>query len=512
MKLFPTTIKNRVIASVVLIHAVLVLVIVADITYREYRFMQNQSADQAHAIAATLAANAPLWLLSRDLVALEELLAGARALGGFYMAQIMDASGRVVAGNDHRYVGQRLIDPESIALFEPLLRGEVLRLARLHHDLTDVAHAIRVEGRTIGFVRLMLRFEEVERELWGVIIKGVAYALLAILAGTLVAWLMMNALANRIAALTQSATQIAAGDLQTPLPQTAGADELDTLTAALRTMQQAIGLQMSDLHDKRTQVEKINQLLADRVEAEVQKQRRQEQILIQQSKMAAMGEMINAIAHQWRQPLNGLVLLVQDLQDAQKHGELSEAYLQDSVKRSLELANSMSHTIDDFGNFFKPSKAMSDFDLIGAVEEAVRLISAQLGSHQIVVHFKKPAQAVTVYGYPNEFKQVLINILNNARQAIESVKSAGTVTIAYRIDAGEHCLSICDEGPGIPEALREKIFEPYYTTKLDSGGTGIGLYMSKIIVENNMKGRLGVTDAPGAQGACFEIRLPVTPK
>ncbi|MGE4295175.1 MAG: sensor histidine kinase [Campylobacterales bacterium] len=507
MKLFPATIKNRVIASVVLIHAVLMLVIVADITYREYRFMQTQSANQAQAIAATLAANAPLWLLSRDLGALEELLSSAQGLSGFYMAQIMDASGRVVAANDRRYVGQRFTDPESVALLEPLFQGRVAQSARLHHDLSDVAHVIRVEGRTIGFVRLMLRFEEVKRELWGVIIKGVVYALLAIVAGAAVAWLMMNALSNRIAALTRSATQIAAGDLQTPLPQTAGADELDTLTSALRTMQAAIGRQMDDLHSKRARVEKINELLADRVEAEVQKQRRQEQVLIQQSKMAAMGEMINAIAHQWRQPLNGLVLLVQDLQDAHRHGELDEAYLQASVKRSLELANFMSCTIDDFRSFFKPSKEMSDFNLIGAVEEVMRLISAQLNNHKIAVHFKKPAQNITVRGYPNEFKQVLVNILNNARQAIESVKPAGKIVIACRSSDGEHHLSICDEGPGIPEALREKIFEPYYTTKLDSGGTGIGLYMSKIIIENNMKGRLHVADAPGG-GACFEITLP----
>lgn len=506
MRLYPATIKGRVIASVVLIHAVLMLLIVGDITYREYRFMKTQALNQCGAVAAALATGAPQWLLSRDLVALEELIAGVSELPGFYMAFVLDATGRVVAANDRAYFNQVLTDPESRMLLEPLLAGNGRSAHSLHHDLIDVIHPVRSGGRVVGFVRLISGFSQVREQLTAVIVKGVFYAILAILLGALTAWMIMNALAKRMEALTRSASHIAGGKLDEPLPAITGNDELDMLTKALATMQKAVGRKLDDMHAKTVRVEQINEMLAERVEAEVSKRRRQEQMLIQQSKLAAMGEMINAIAHHWRQPLNALVLIVQDLEDAYRHGELDKSYFHTSVEKTLTIARKMSAVIDDFGSFLKPAVEKTLFDPAAAVEEVLRLTAAQMQNHHITVRFDKPALSCRVEGYPNEFKHAVMNILNNARQAIRGIKPAGTVTIMAQVQGREFCLRLCDEGPGIPEALRQKIFEPYFTTWLDEGGTGVGLYMAKTIIEDNMNGRLEIE--PVTAGACFSVYLP----
>lgn len=250
----------------------------------------------------------------------------------------------------------------------------------------------------------------------------------------------------------------------------------------------------------------LNKSLEQRVWIEVAKNREKDHLLIHQSRLAAMGEMIGNIAHQWRQPLNALGLLLSNIQDAYAHHECDQSYLDESVAKGRHLIDKMSFTIDDFGNFFKPDRERVRFSLEGAVRDAMSVVEASFISSSITVVLDIK-QDVFVTGFPNEYAQVLLNILGNAKDAILMHKvQNGRVEIATGQDEVQAYVSICDNGGGMAEDVMEKIFDPYFTTR--EKGTGIGLYMSKMIIENNMSGRIEVRNTHG--GAEFRIVTPLS--
>ncbi|MEO5357123.1 MAG: ATP-binding protein [Nitrospirae bacterium YQR-1] len=267
------------------------------------------------------------------------------------------------------------------------------------------------------------------------------------------------------------------------------------------------------LRQKTSQLEEFNINLEGRVQEEIQKSRRQEQLLIQQSKFVSMGEMVVAIAHQWRQPLNAIGVLVQEVRDAQKYGELTGAYFDGVIKNVMEQLEFMSKTIDNFRNFFKPSKEKVIFNISDTVFEAYSLISAQLQHNRIHIEMDiADNESLNTTGYRNEFIQVLINIMINARDAVAEARDAGklnndagTISILCRRQENTIVIAIEDDATGIGDGLEGKIFEPFFTTKGFIKGTGIGLYMSKMIIENNMGGRLYAENTE--KGARFVIEL-----
>ena len=251
--------------------------------------------------------------------------------------------------------------------------------------------------------------------------------------------------------------------------------------------------------------EKELSLLNGRLEAMVDNERlkrqNQQRILVQQSKLATMGEMIGAIAHQWKQPINSIAILVQDIRDAYQHGELDVNYLNNNINGAMKNIQFMSETITDFQEFFTPSKKAAEFDVLRAVRDINNLLEAPLRSKALQVEIRTTEQTDTmITGYKNEFKQVILNLINNAADAISEryknktlPKGEGRIIIDLHEDREYLHVDVHDNGGGIPEAIGEKIFEPYFTTKEDAQGTGIGLYMSKTIIEENMKGRLSFT-------------------
>ncbi len=265
-------------------------------------------------------------------------------------------------------------------------------------------------------------------------------------------------------------------------------------------------------------LEAINNELESRVEEEIRKNRDKEQVMIEQSKMAAMGEMIGAIAHQWRQPLNALGLYIQDMEDAYRYNELDLEYIQNTIKDSMRQINFMSKTIDDFRNFFKPSKVEQDFSVRESVDEVLQLLGPQLDSHYIrEVSVEGDDGGSLVRGFKNEFEQVLVNIFSNAKDALLEQTCSGfditeakiNVTIAK--EDGTIRIEICDNAGGIEEEVLGRIFEPYFTTKEQGKGTGIGLYMSKTIIEKSMNGTIEAENIQvgSRRGAKFTITLKV---
>jgi len=218
--------------------------------------------------------------------------------------------------------------------------------------------------------------------------------------------------------------------------------------------------------------------------------REHEAMLQQQSKMASMGEMIGNIAHQWRQPLNTLSASVYLLSSKYANNHFTKGDMEAFTQKSNGLIQKMSSTIDDFQNFFRPDKEKVLFHVLEAVTECVNFVHASYISNNIKFIFDCEKDLV-LESYKNELMQVLLILLNNAKDAlVENKIQNPTVEIGSKKSDDGIAITIQDNAGGISEEIIQKVFEPYFTTKFQSDGTGIGLYMAKMIIEESMSGRL----------------------
>lgn len=250
----------------------------------------------------------------------------------------------------------------------------------------------------------------------------------------------------------------------------------------------------------------LNATLETRVREEAQKNREKDHLLIQQSRLAAMGEMIGNIAHQWRQPINALGLVLANIRDAHEFGDLDQDYLHTQVDRGTNLIHKMSTTIDDFRNFFRPDRSRQVFSLAQAVKEALMVVELSFTHSNIRIELDI-AEDVSSLGLGNEYAQVVLNLLANSKNAIsERQVQAGAVHIRVARDGDMAAVTVGDNGGGIPEEVLPKVFDPYFTTR--ESGTGIGLYMSRMIIEN-MGGHISVTNTEA--GARFTLHTPLAP-
>jgi PAS domain S-box-containing protein len=269
----------------------------------------------------------------------------------------------------------------------------------------------------------------------------------------------------------------------------------------------AVMMDISEHKEAKRKLEEINTRLKDIVDEEVTKNREKDAILIKQSRQAAMGEMISNIAHQWRQPLNALGIAIQDAKMAWKFNEVNEQYIDEMIDFSMKQINYMSQTINDFRTFFKPESDKSSFNLNNIVTKVENLIFASLNAHDIQFITDVP-EDIFIYGYENQLVQVILNIISNAKDAtIENSTLLPKIEIYAKKQDNKCSLIIQDNGGGIGDSIIDKIFDPYFTTKEQGKGTGIGLYMAKTIIENNMTGSIKVSNANS--GARFEVLLPV---
>jgi signal transduction histidine kinase len=251
-------------------------------------------------------------------------------------------------------------------------------------------------------------------------------------------------------------------------------------------------------------LEQINVTLAQRVKEETAKSLQKERLLIEQARHAAMGEMIGNIAHQWRQPLSALGLVVQNLRLDFKEGCLTATQLDDYVDKARRAIAQMSQTIDDFRDFFKPDRRPERFSPVKAIRDCADLVGASLGANDIGLRIAGPADC-SVYGYPGEFSQVILNLIANAKDAIAERKVAhGTIDINVLPHEGGVTITVDDNAGGIAEEYVEKVFDPYFTTK--EHGTGVGLYMTRTIVEQHMHGSIRAGNT--FYGAHFTLDLP----
>jgi signal transduction histidine kinase len=245
--------------------------------------------------------------------------------------------------------------------------------------------------------------------------------------------------------------------------------------------------------------------------------RRKENLLAEQTKLAAMGEMIGNIAHQWRQPLNVISISASGVKVKKELGILSDESLDDSLKQILDTTEHLSETINVFKDFYKEDKEKSLFNLSQNIHNNLALIETIILGNNIKLHLDLDKD-IYLFNFSNEFSQIIVNILHNACDAIKARLSSDElkiIRITARQEKNKAIIEIIDNAGGIEKNIINKVFEPYFTTKHKYQGTGLGLYMTQKILKISMKGTIKVTNKTFIhedktyKGALFRITLNI---
>lgn len=464
------SIRAKLIFVVVLLHAVLVLFIIGDIVNRQEDFMQKQVYAQSQNMAKTLAANAPSWLLSSDLAGLDELVNSIKNLENMQIAMILDENLKVLASTDKSIVDLTLSDDYSVLLQKTIEQKSSNGKHQIWHDNTiDSMNEIVANGTIVGYSRVILDTSLFEQEMSQIKLDGIIYIILAMIFGAFATWLTVYAMTKQLVNLSNVADEVANGNLNIVIPQYKGKDEVARLTNDFNKM--LLKLQQG----------------------------------VHQSKLAMMGELLSMIAHQWRQPLSAISATSSGLNLRAQLGDVDHESIIENTEKISQFAQHLSATIDDFRDFYKTTKEKKNITYEDVIKNVLKIIETSIVNKKITLltEFNCNEQIMT---YPNELKQVVLNFIKNAEDIlVDNQIQNPYIRITTDKTDTHYILSVSDNGGGIPADIIGHIFEAYYSTKKQKDGTGLGLYMSKIIIEENCKGILKVENL--AEGACFTIML-----
>ena len=258
------------------------------------------------------------------------------------------------------------------------------------------------------------------------------------------------------------------------------------------------------LKEKSREIDELNGSLELRIVSAVDELRQKDKMLIMHDRLGIMGEMIDNMTRQWSAPLNSLEMIVQQVPLYYDSGEF-RAFFKENAAKAMELIQNMSKTIEDFRNSFRPDKKTVPFSVNGLITRTLYLVEKSFKEQNICIDLQ-PEGDPMANGYPNEYSQVVLNILMNARDALVAHEvDDALITIHSFAEGDRSVVTITDNAGGIPGEVMDRIFDPYFTTKGPDKGTGIGLFMSKTIIEKNLGGRL--TACNTGSGASFRIEV-----
>jgi signal transduction histidine kinase len=257
---------------------------------------------------------------------------------------------------------------------------------------------------------------------------------------------------------------------------------------------------------RQSELDELNKSLERRIKEEVKLKNENSKRYEQQAKMAAMGEMMDAVAHQWKQPLNAISMMSDMLQEDFKNSLVTQDYINElSQDMQLQIEH-MVATLHEFRDFFRPTQTKESFGIKRCLQSVMLLVNDEFIKNNINVHLKNDKE-ILIHGIENEFKHLILNIINNAKDAFnERDIKARDIFINFYQDTTYKYIEITDTAGGIPSHIINDIFKPEITTKPKGKGTGIGLYMSMQIAQK-LDGKLSVRNVDN--GACFSLKIPL---
>jgi len=418
--------------------------------------------------------------------------------------------------------GWRLLDASDPAIAKAFSATEPSGILTSHDNQSVYRYVtpIRFAGVSWGAMQIDFDTREYEANIADMYRQLAYTTIIALLAVLPVGYVFAFWLTRPIAMISSAASKVADGKLETRV-NIDRKDEIGDLSRSFNRMVDALqagqvrlrnyNLELEAKVAERTSaLDELNRTLDQRVRDEVAKRKEHEELLIRQSRLAAMGEMIGAIAHQWRQPLNALSLVIQNFAMQYRLGTLTDESTARMEGKANQLIGRMSATIDEFRDFFKPTRHNEAFNLADAIASASDIMEGAFQSHNIRLTLDCDSD-ISLVGIPGEFAQVVLNLLSNAKDALlETRPDNPRIWVNVEKDHQMVRIHVEDNGGGIADDILDRIFDPYFTTKEEGKGTGIGLYMSKMIIERNMQGVLDVSNT--AFGARFSISLPLQPK
>lgn len=537
------SIKRRVIVTIVLTHVILMGIFVYDLINEQQKFLKKQSFEQLKSLTKSVAQNSVSWILSNDYVGLEELIDSISKYPNLEYAMILNKEGKIIAHTDLEYVNMYLSDELSVAFLfskkiEPILLIQ-------NKKIIDYITPIFRDEQHIGWARIAINQDKISQNLQTILYEGVLFILIAIVTGYLFAYFLATNITKDLYSLIKIATQTATGNRNKRVNLNRK-DELGILGNEINRMldimernekeleisnkeleKDIVKLEFMDnkltqlnrdlekkVEEKTFELKKLNENLKKEIQEEVEQNRQKDNMLFQQSKMASMGEMIENIAHQWRQPLSLISTSASGIKINKEYGTLSDELLDEAVDNIMNGTKFLSNTIDDFRDFYKVDKTKDRFNIKEVLDKTLKLTSSRFTNRAIKVI--KDCEELYILGFENELIQVFINILNNARDQLENFShDERFIFISVKKDENRAVISIKDNAGGIKEEIINRIFEPYFTTKGSDKGTGIGLFMSKEIIEKHFYGEIFaknetlIYNKKEYKGANFIIYLPL---
>ncbi|MDX1294777.1 MAG: ATP-binding protein [Sulfurimonadaceae bacterium] len=501
------SIKGRLIANVILIHAVLMGFIVYDLVERQQEFMEQQLSAKGYELASILASNASHALLNNDLVALDELLFQMSDIKDSYMIFLLDHTGRVRASTEKSYFNQTLTDSLSRSLIQKAARSEANAHQQIHHYLVDTVHAVRVKNHTIGYARIILDERNLSRQLEIVTNEGVFYTIIAIIIGALFAWLAIRRVTANLNRITDAATRLGNKEFNVVLPDIKGKDEVAKVANAFNVMSSSINKHITEQNRIKDKLSHAHD------ELELIVEERTKELVEANEKLKSLDRLksmfIASMSHELRTPLNSIIGFTSVMLTGAL-GALSEKQ-KDYLNR---VKHSGDHLLDLISDIIDISKieagrieaAPSSFRLVELTEALVK--ETKILANTKPIRFSVDVDSsIELHTDEMRLKQSLLNFLSNAVKFTEE----GTIRITAETVGDDVKISIIDSGIGIHSDDLPKLFEAFERLEshlqVKAGGTGLGLYLTKKLVENVLKGSVGAESEP-AKGSCFWLQIP----
>jgi len=533
---FTKSLKRELITVIVLTHAIMMGFFVYDLTEQQKDFLHKQSFSQVKSLARTIAENSTVWVLSNDYVGMEELITSVSSYPSLKYAMLVDTQNKVLAHTNKELINKYTASTLDINYLNPKLKLiEIIN----NENIIDIAVPIMVSNRLIGWARVALSQENNTQGIQEVLKKGIAYTVGAIIIGWLFAYILAIGFTKSLHKLIEISKKTAQGQrgLQVPSKRK---DEIGLLSQEINKMlikldendkklgdfnkelEEQIEQKTKSLEEKNKQLKeneaKLKQLnddLEERITYEVNKIKKIQEKLSRSEKLASMGEMIGNIAHQWRQPLSVISTITSGIQVQSEVGIINN----ESIQRNCKLLNKnvqyLSTTIDDFRDFIKGDSEVVLYNLNNEISSFLRLMQTTIKEYHISVHYEEQEE-ININGYPKELIQAIINIFNNSKEALilNNIENKLVFINIYKVGRSAF-IEIKDNALGIDDKIINKIFEPYFTTKHQSQGTGLGLHRTYSLITDDMGGNIEISNESYIyndveyNGAKVKIELPI---